>query len=236
MKEKPALSYVFNVEQFQKLCAVALAASDDKSRSVIEAVLLEATPKEMRAWATDSFQLVTRRFRELTGGEVGKSLTDLITVGVSSSALRDVWKEFKKSKAKLVTIEVVQETHLRVILADRNVELRHVEGKYPDYRRLIKDNLDKPVKKDQRLVFSPWVLEKTALGMGMERTGQSFFPRGGLEMVPLGDELSPNLVGMTHDHDTFGLFMPIRVDEPKYVVTAGSLPGNSPKVSVKDAA
>jgi DNA polymerase III subunit beta len=107
---------------------VVFAASNDETRPVLTGVLLHTIKGELFAAATDSYRLAEKR--------LGGSKEEL-RVLVPASALHDLLRVLGDGD------EEVQVTHdeLQILFQAGDVELvtRLVEGKYPDYRKLIPD-------------------------------------------------------------------------------------------------
>jgi len=105
---------------------VVFAASNDETRPVLTGVLLQTTNGKLFAAATDSYRLAEKR--------LGANKED-IRVLVPASALQDLLRVLGDGD------DEVRATHddLQILFQAGDVELvtRLVEGKYPDYRKLI---------------------------------------------------------------------------------------------------
>lgn len=105
---------------------VVFAASADETRPVLTGVLLHSDGGKLYAAATDSYRLAEKR--------LGTTKED-VQVLVPASALHDLLRVLGDGD------EEVRVTHddLQLLFQSGDVELvtRLVEGKYPDYRKLI---------------------------------------------------------------------------------------------------
>lgn len=105
---------------------VVFAASNDESRPVLTGVLLHTTGGELYMAATDSYRLAEK--------ELGSNKSE-VNLLVPATALQDLLRILGDHEGS------VQVTHddQQVLFQVGDVELtaRLVEGKYPDYRKLI---------------------------------------------------------------------------------------------------
>jgi DNA polymerase-3 subunit beta len=105
---------------------VVFAASNDETRPILTGVLLHTTDGKLQMAATDSYRLAEK---QLTG------MKDEVRILVPASAMQDLLRILGDSDDK------VQVTHddQQVLFKVGDVELvtRLVDGKYPDYKKLI---------------------------------------------------------------------------------------------------
>lgn len=110
---------------------VVFAASSDETRPVLTGVLLHDMGGKLYAAATDSYRLAEK--------QLGASKED-VQVLVPASALQDLLRVLGDGD------EEVRVTHddLQILFQAGDVELvtRLVEGKYPDYRKLIPEKFE----------------------------------------------------------------------------------------------
>lgn len=108
---------------------VVFAASSDETRPVLTGVLLQSVNDKLFGAATDSYRLAEK--------QLGESKEE-VRVLVPASALHDLLRVLDDGD------DQVRVTHddLQILFQAGDVELvtRLVEGKYPDYRKLIPDS------------------------------------------------------------------------------------------------
>ena len=105
---------------------VVFAASNDESRPVLTGVLLHAVDGELYLAATDSYRLAEKAL-----GKSGASISLLIP----ASAMQDLLRILGDSDEEIsVTYD---ETQVLFRAGDTELVARLLEGKYPDYRKLI---------------------------------------------------------------------------------------------------
>lgn len=120
-------SWTINSAVLKKgLQQVAMAASSDESRPVLTGVLLQVTDGHLYAAATDSYRLAEKN--------LGKNLED-VRLLIPATAIQDLLRILGDYD------DVVQVTHddQQVLFQANDVDLvgRLIDGKYPDYRKLI---------------------------------------------------------------------------------------------------
>ncbi len=127
----PAISegktWSINGSVFKKgLQQVVFAASSDETRPVLTGVLLQTSAGKLHMAATDSYRLAEK--------QLGAN-KETIQLLIPASAMQDLLRVIGDND------DVVKVTHddLQVLFQVGDVELvtRLVEGKYPDYRKLI---------------------------------------------------------------------------------------------------
>ena len=110
---------------------VVFAASNDETRPVLTGVLLQTINGKLYMAATDSYRLAERQLG------VNKEEVQLL---IPASALQDLLRVLSDDE------DVIHVTHddLQILFQVGDVELvtRLVEGKYPDYRKLIPKAFD----------------------------------------------------------------------------------------------
>jgi DNA polymerase-3 subunit beta len=108
---------------------VVFAASSDEIRPVLTGVLIQTVDGKLYMVATDSYRLAEKQLG---------SNKEAIQLLVPASAMQDLLRVLGDGE------EVVQVTHddLQILFKVGDVELvtRLVEGKYPDYRKLIPES------------------------------------------------------------------------------------------------
>ena len=120
-------AWTINAAQFKKgLQQVIMAASADESRPVLTGVLLQTTEGHLFAAATDSYRLAEK--------DLGANASD-VQLLIPATAIQDLLRIIGDFD------EVMSVTHddQQVLFQANDVDLvaRLIEGKYPDYRKLI---------------------------------------------------------------------------------------------------
>lgn len=120
-------TWTINASVFKKgLQQVIMAASNDESRPVLTGVFLHTTEGNLFAAATDSYRLAEKN--------LGKNNED-IQLLIPATAIQDLLRILGDYD------DVVQVTHddQQILFQANDVDLvaRLIEGKYPDYRKLI---------------------------------------------------------------------------------------------------
>jgi len=105
---------------------VVFAASGDESRPVLTGVLLHVTEGKLYMAATDSYRLGEK---QLGSGEAGVNLL------VPASAMQDLLRILGDEDDEVRVTHDEQQVLFRV--GDTELVARLLEGKYPDYRKLI---------------------------------------------------------------------------------------------------
>lgn len=114
-------------QQLKKgLQQVVMAASTDEARPILTGVLLQTYEGKLYVVATDSYRLAEKRL-----GDIKEDVDLLVPVSAMQDLLRIV-SDFEGD------VEVVSDDQ-QVLFRAGDVELvaRLIEGKYPDYRKLI---------------------------------------------------------------------------------------------------
>jgi DNA polymerase-3 subunit beta len=108
---------------------VVFAASNDESRPVLTGVLFQSVEKKLFAASTDSYRLAEKRLIPIDQD---------IALLVPATALQDVLRIIGDHSSD---VEVVcDEQQVLFQIGDVELVARLIEGKYPDYRRLIPDS------------------------------------------------------------------------------------------------
>ena len=120
-------SWTINAAILKKgLQQVIMAASSDESRPVLTGVLVQSTEGQLYAAATDSYRLAEKKL----GGN-----KDDVRLLIPATAIQDLLRILGDYDA------AVQVTHddQQILFQANDVDLvaRLIEGKYPDYRKLI---------------------------------------------------------------------------------------------------
>lgn len=123
-------SWTINAQLLKKaLQQVVFAASNDESRPVLTGVLLHTVSGKLYLAATDSYRLAEK--------ELGTNKT-VMNLLVPATAMQDLLRILADIE------EDVQVTHddqqVRFQVGDVELVARLLEGKYPDYRKLIPQN------------------------------------------------------------------------------------------------
>lgn len=121
----------------------AFAAATDESRPVLSGVFLEVVNKKLVFAATDSYRL-TEKILTLGSGENFKAIVPQKSFIELSRILEDYDKD----------IEVmVDENQILFKTQDLEFTSRLIEGEYPDYKKIIPENLETTaeIKKDELL-------------------------------------------------------------------------------------
>lgn len=125
-------SWTVKADIFKKsLQQVVFAASSDETRPVLTGVLLQATDGNLYMAATDSYRLAEK--------SLGKNKEE-VNLLVPASSLQDLLRVLTED------VQDVSVTHddQQILFKAGDVELvtRLVDGKYPDYRKLIPENFE----------------------------------------------------------------------------------------------
>jgi DNA polymerase III subunit beta len=110
---------------------VAMAASGDESRPVLTGVLLQTADGELFMAATDSYRLAEKNL-----GKNGQDVQLLVPVGAMQDLLRIV-SDFEED----VTV-THDDQQVLFQVGDVDLVARLIDGKYPDYRKLIPNKFD----------------------------------------------------------------------------------------------
>jgi DNA polymerase-3 subunit beta len=105
---------------------VVFAASGDESRPVLTGVLLQTAAGKLYLAATDSYRLAEK--------ELGKSDTDMNLL-IPASAMQDLLRILGDGDDEVSVTYDEQQVLFRA--GDTELVARLLEGKYPDYRKLI---------------------------------------------------------------------------------------------------
>jgi len=130
----PAISggktWTVKVDLFKKsLQQVVFAASNDETRPVLTGVLLQTTGSNLYMAATDSYRLAEK--------SLGKNKED-VSLLVPASSLQDLLRVLSDEDQDISVTHDDQQILFKV--GDIELVTRLVDGKYPDYRKLIPDN------------------------------------------------------------------------------------------------
>ncbi len=108
---------------------VVFAASNDETRPVLTAVLLETTGGKLGMAATDSYRLAEK--------QLGSSKED-VQLLVPASAMQDLLRVLSDEDSDIQITHDGQQVLFQV--GDVELVTRLVDGKYPDYRKLIPES------------------------------------------------------------------------------------------------
>jgi DNA polymerase III subunit beta len=127
----PAISegkkWTVEVTVFKKgLQQVAFAASNDETRPVLTGVLLQTFEGKLYMAATDSYRLTEKK--------LGSNKED-IQLLIPASAMQDLLRVLGDDDARVTITHDEQQVLFQV--GDIELVTRLVDGKYPDYRKLI---------------------------------------------------------------------------------------------------
>jgi len=121
-----------NLQAFKKgLQQVVFAASGDETRPVLTGALLHTVNSKLYMAATDSYRLAEKSL-----GDSKKELSLLIPAAAMQDLLRAVGEEEGE-------ISITHDNHQALFVAgDVELVTRLVDGKYPDYRKLIPEKFE----------------------------------------------------------------------------------------------
>lgn len=127
----PAISegkkWTFDAAIFKKgLQQVAFAASNDETRPVLTGVLLQSFEGKLYMAATDSYRLAEKK--------IGNN-KDAVQLLIPASAMQDLLRVLSDDDTKVTITHDEQQVLFQV--GDVELVTRLVDGKYPDYRKLI---------------------------------------------------------------------------------------------------
>jgi DNA polymerase-3 subunit beta len=124
---KDGKSWKVNTSIFKKaMQQVVFAASNDETRPVLTGVLLKTTNKNLAMAATDSYRLAEKNL-----GKINEDVEML----VPASALQDLLRVLGDEDEDIVVKNDGQQVLFK--LSDIELVTRQVDGKYPDYEKLI---------------------------------------------------------------------------------------------------
>lgn len=110
----------------QGLQQVLIAASNDESRPVLTGVLLHSVDGQLYIATTDSYRLAEKRL---------VTTTDEVSLLIPATALHDVLRIINDYSGDVqITYD---EQQVQFLAGDVELVARLIEGKYPDYRKLI---------------------------------------------------------------------------------------------------
>ncbi len=113
----------------ESLQQVILAASNDESRPVLTGLYIHVIDGKLYIASTDSYRLAEKRLTK----------TDKdITLLIPASALQDLLRVLSDKSGELEIVCDQQQVLFKI--ADIELVARLIEGKYPDYRKLIPQN------------------------------------------------------------------------------------------------
>ncbi len=110
----------------QNLHGVLLAASNDESRPVLTGVLFQATEKSLYTASTDSYRLAEAKLM---------TTTEDISLLIPATALHDVQRIINDYDGDVRV--VYDDQQVQFLAGDVELVARLIDGKYPDYRKLI---------------------------------------------------------------------------------------------------
>jgi DNA polymerase-3 subunit beta len=113
----------------RSLQQVVFAASNDETRPVLTGVLMQTQGGKLYLAATDSYRLAEK--------ELGSNKGELSLL-IPATAMQDLLRILDDSEQTVTVNNDEQQVLFRV--GDIELVTRLVDGKYPDYRRLIPDN------------------------------------------------------------------------------------------------
>ncbi|HSW85258.1 MAG TPA: DNA polymerase III subunit beta [Candidatus Saccharimonadales bacterium] len=108
---------------------VVFAAANDETRPVLTGILLHTIGNKLYLAATDSYRLAERQLG------TNKESTKLL---IPASAMQDLLRVLSDDEETIHITHNSQQVQFKV--ADIELVTRLVDGKYPDYRRLIPEN------------------------------------------------------------------------------------------------
>lgn len=116
---------------------VAFAASNDESRPVLTGVLLHSVEGKLYMAATDSYRLAEKNLGAvtITGGADDKAGPDSVSLLVPVSAMQDLLRIVSDFSEEVTVTHDDQQVLFQV--GDVDLVARLIDGKYPDYRKLI---------------------------------------------------------------------------------------------------
>jgi DNA polymerase-3 subunit beta len=116
-----------SAQSFKKaLQQVAFAASNDETRPVLTGVLLQVIDSKLYMAATDSYRLAEK--------QLGFNKQDIHLL-IPASAMQDLLRILSDDAEEIIITHDDQQTLFKV--GDIELVTRLLEGKYPDYRKLI---------------------------------------------------------------------------------------------------
>lgn len=110
----------------QGLQQVLIAASNDESRPVLTGVLLHAVDGHLFIATTDSYRLAEKRL---------VATTDEVSLLIPATALHDVLRIINDFTGEVQL--TYDDQQVQFLAGDVELVARLIEGKYPDYRKLI---------------------------------------------------------------------------------------------------
>lgn len=113
--------------EFKKaLQQVIFAASNDEARPVLTAVYLHTSEGKLYVAATDSYRLAEKQ---------GPAVNEDVSLLIPSSAMTDLLRILSDDSTDIEL--VYDEQQVRFVVGETELIARLIEGKYPDYRKLI---------------------------------------------------------------------------------------------------
>lgn len=184
------------------LAAVALAASDDKTRYYLAGVLVECRPRHVTYVATDGSRLLAHRHTLAEHEPDNTTLGDFIIPRAQCTV-------FKPSKRADPLATLTGDREELTLAWDGKRSFAPVDGTFPSWRRVIPQG----EPSGEAAHFPPkQVLDFAKFGEAMGYGSQPWIAHNGLE---------PTRVTWTGNVDTIGIIMPIqRPDAPVATVPA----------------
>lgn len=211
--------YVLNEEQLGILRDIGNAASNDESRQVITCVCIDVAPKKLLVRATDSYILACRVVTEEVAENEPKPKR--FSVIVPAAELTNAAKAALK-KPKRFTVKPRE-----VVVSEDGIELQTFSGSikvnayddgphgYPKFESILSKAFES-IETSQGLptiAFAPDKLSQLSRALGCQGDAQKM----GVRLAFADASLDPILVCVDHHEQSFGLLMPIRINEVKSV-------------------
>jgi len=121
------------------LKAVSRFAAVKDIRYYLQGVLIESTPLQTRLCATDGHSLAVHR--AAAKGDNEGSWTGILPLGAVNTLLK-MKPSHKTLKDAPITVTVSDEGEIRCDWLGQSIITRAVDGRFPDYRRVIPEALD----------------------------------------------------------------------------------------------
>jgi DNA polymerase-3 subunit beta len=129
------------------LSQVLFTASSDETRPVLTGVYIHSHNKKLYMAATDSYRLAERLIE-------GVAIEEEVSLLLPASALQEVARVLHEDDRSAVF--VFDEQQAKITLGDIQIVARRIEGKYPDYRKLL------PVSFETSITLSKHELQSIA--------------------------------------------------------------------------
>lgn len=168
------------------MSATAFSMADNDVRYYLNGMLLEFQTNELTMVSTDGHRLSIHQVALDTPVDIGKEVSVIQSI-VPKKSILNIMKFLDEKGAEFPVTFGLSANHLQLSFNNQVMSIQLIDGRFPDYRRVIPKNLPREVQVD-RLAFLGAVQRVTILSNSKYRGGIFNFLQNSIECAASNEE------------------------------------------------